>query len=475
MTDFIEGESRSQSTLFPESLDDYIAEDSAVRVIDVFVDELDLGELGFKVEPEARGRPAYHPATMLKLYVYGYLNKVQTGRRLEQEANRNVELMWLTKRLAPDFKTIADFRKNNGKAICQVCAEFVLLCKQLELFSDSMVAIDGSKFKAVNSRDKNYTAAKLKRRLAEVERSISGYLAKLERADRDQPGSGDARVEHLQEKIDSMKKEMRRLKKCQAELEKAPEGQVSITDPDSRSMKTRGTGIVGYNVQAAVECKNHLIIGHDVVNEGSDRHQLAPMAKQAKELMEVETLQVVADRGYFEGNGILECEEAGIEPLVPKPETSPSKADGRYSKEDFIYVEALDVYRCPAGEHLEYRFTSTEKGKDQRIYWTTVCGSCSIKAKCTTGKERRVRRWEHEEVLERMQDRLDKSPKAMRIRRQTVEHPFGTLKAWMGHTHFQMKTLKHVRTEMSLHILAYNMRRVMNIMGVKSLLEAMGA
>ncbi|MCP5347138.1 MAG: IS1182 family transposase [Gammaproteobacteria bacterium] len=475
MTDFIEGESRSQTTLFPESLDDYIADDSAVRVIDVFIDELDLGELGFKADPEARGRPAYHPATMLKLYVYGYLNKIQSTRRLEQEANRNVELMWLTKRLAPDFKTIADFSKNNGKAIRQVCAEFVLLCKQLELFSDSMVAIDGSKFKAVNSRDKNYTPAKLKRRLAEVERSISGYLVKLERADLGQSGSGDSRVEHLQEKIKSMKKEMRRLKKCQAELEKTPEGQVSVTDPDSRSMKTRGSGIVGYNVQAAVECRNHFIIGHEVINEGSDRHQLAPMAKQVKEIMEVESLQVLADRGYFEGNGILECEEAGIEPLVPKPETSPSKAENRFSKEDFVYVEDLDVYRCPAGEHLEYRFTSMEKGKDQRIYWATVCGSCSIKAKCTTGKERRVRRWEHEEVLERMQDRLDESPKAMRIRRQTVEHPFGTLKAWMGHTHFQMKTLKHVRTEMSLHILAYNMRRVMNIMGVKPLLEAMRA
>ncbi len=475
MTDFIEGDSRSQTTLFPESLDDYIADDSAVRVIDVFIDELDLAELGFKTEPQAMGRPAYHPATMLKLYVYGYLNKVQTSRRLEQEANRNVELMWLTKRLAPDFKTIAEFRKNNGAAIRKVCAEFVLLCKQLNLFHEPMVAIDGSKFKAVNSRDRNYTPAKLKRRLAEVERSISGYLNRLDKGDRDQTGIGSNKVEHLQEKIATLKEEMRRLKKCQTQVEKAPDKQLSETDPDARSMKSRGSGIVGYNVQAAVDSKHHLIINHEVTNQGSDRDQLAAIAKQTKKILNTETLAVVADRGYFKGEVIAECEREGIRPAVPKPLTSGSKAQGRYGKQDFVYLEESDEYRCPAGERLSYRFTSVEKGLNQNVYWTTACGTCPQKSKCTTGKERRIKRWENEAILDRMQERLDNSPELMRARRQTVEHPFGTLKAWMGYTHFQMKTLKHVRTEMSLHVLAYNLKRVMNIMGVRPLLEAMQA
>jgi len=475
MTDFIEGESRSQSTLFPESLDDYIAEDSAVRVIDVFVDELDLGELGFKSEPEAMGRPAYHPATLLKLYVYGYLHKVQTGRRLEQEANRNIELMWLTKRLAPDFKTILDFRKNNGEAIRKVCAEFVMLCKQLKLFSENMVAIDGSKFKAVNSRDRNYTQAKLKRRLADVERSIAGYLNKLDKADRGDSGVGDARVEDIQGTIASLKEEMRRLKKCQVQVEKAPDKQVSDTDPDSRSMKSRGSGIVGYNVQAAVEPANHLIVHHEVTNEGSDRNQLSGVAKHAKKALGTKTLEVVADRGYYKGTEIVECEENGIRPVMPKPQTSGSKAAGRYGKQDFIYRAKTDTYRCPAGKELTHRFDSQEKGLTLRVYWSGACGSCSQKALCTTGKERRIKRWEKESVLDRMQKRLDKSPELMRIRRQTVEHPFGTLKASMGYTHFKTRTLNHVSTEMSLHVLAYNMRRVINIMGVKPLLAAMRA
>ena len=473
MTDFIEGDSRSQSTLFPESLDDYIAEDSAVRVIDVFVDELDLAELGFRTEPQAMGRPAYHPATMLKLYVYGYLNKVQSTRQLEQEANRNVELMWLTKRLAPDFKTIAEFRRNNGDSIRKVSAEFVLLCKQLKLFSESTVAIDGSKFKAVNSRDRNYTQAKLKRRLADVERSIAGYLNKLDKADRGVSGAGDARVEDIQGKIADLKEEMRRLKKRQVQVEKAPDKQVSDTDPDSRSMKSRGSGIVGYNVQTAVEPDNHLIVHHEVTNQGSDRDQLAKMAKGAKKILGTKKLEVVADRGYYKGTEIVDCEENGIKPVMPKPQTSGSKAAGRYGKQDFIYRSKTDTYRCPAGEELKYKCDSKENGLVLKVYWSDACGSCSQKALCTTGKERRIKRWEKEGILDRMQERLDESPELMRLRRQTVEHPFGTLKARMGYTHFKTKTLKHVRTEMSLHVLAYNMRRVINIMGVKPLIEAM--
>src|SRR3984885_6567244 len=336
MTRFVVGDDRSQSTLFPERLDDYLGEDNPVRAIDVLVDELDLAKLGFDgVEPEATGRPAYHPATLLKIYVYGYLNRVQSSRRLERECQRNIELVWLTGRLMPDFKTIADFRKDNGEAIRRVCREFVVLCRRLELFSEASVAIDGSKFKAVNTRDRNFTQAKMQRRLAQIDESIARYL--------------------------------------------------------------------------------------------------------------------------------------------PKPITAGLNVKGRFGKQDFVYGAADDVYLCPAGEQLIYHYTNEEDGKTLRRYWTTACQACGLKGKCTTGKERRISRWEHEAVLEAVQARLDRNPDKMRVRRQTVEHPFGTIKSWMGSTHFQMKTLKHVSTEMALHVLAYNMKRVIRILGVGGLMEAIRA
>jgi len=297
MSGFIKGEDRSQATLFPERLDDYVAEDSSVRVIDVFLDDLDLSGLGFKTVPNETGRPAYHPSTMLKLFVYGYLNRVQSSRRLEREAQRNIELMWLTGRLAPDFKTIADFRKDNGVAIRLVCREFVMLCRKLNLFANAFVAIDGSKFKAVNSRDRNYTRAKMKRRLAEVDASIDRYLKQLAAADQAEPAEDKTR--RLEDKITAMRREMARLKKLEARMLNAPDKQVSLTDPDARSMKTRGTGIVGYNVQTAVDTQHHMIVAHEVTNNGSDRQQLANMAKQAKTALTVDELTVVADRGYY--------------------------------------------------------------------------------------------------------------------------------------------------------------------------------
>jgi transposase len=257
MKRFIEGEERSQATLFPEQLDSYIAEDNPVRVIDVFVDELDLNKMGFKTVPAETGRPSYHPSTMLKLYIYGYLNRIQSSRRLEREAGRNVELMWLLGRLAPDFKTIADFRKDNTKAIRLVCREFVLLCRKLDLFSEAFVAIDGSKFKAVNNRDLNFTRAKLKHRLNLIEESIVKYLGQIESADRRDATVSKIKVERLENKIANLKEEVKRLNAIEITLEAAPDKQISLTDPDARSMKTRGTGIVGYNVQAAVDCKGN--------------------------------------------------------------------------------------------------------------------------------------------------------------------------------------------------------------------------
>jgi len=473
MSGFIQGEDRSQATLFPKRLDDYVAEDNSVRVIDVFLDDLDLSGLGFKTEPNDTGRPPYHPSTMLKLFVYGYLNRVQSSRRLEREAQRNVELMWLTGRLAPDFKTIADFRKDNGKAIRLVCREFVMLCRKFNLFANAFVAIDGSKFKAVNSRDRNFTRAKMKRRLAEVEASIDRYLEQLAIADQAEPAEDKTR--RLEDKIAAMRKEMARLKKLEARMLNAPDKQVSLTDPDARSMKTRGTGIVGYNVQTAVDTQHHLIVAHEVTNTGSDRRQMANMAKQTKATLETEELRVVADRGYYRGEEILDCEKANIKTYLPKPKTSPNRAKGQFDRDAFHYIAADDEYECPAGLRLVRHMTVQQQGKTIHAYWTAKCRVCPIKSQCTSGVHRKITRWEHEAVLEKAQARLDRSPDAMRIRRATVEHPFGTLKAWMGSTHFLTKTIDRVSTEMSLHVLAYNMKRMMNIIGTKPLIEAIGA
>jgi transposase len=479
MRRFVEGADRGQSTLFPESLEDWIGEDNPVRVIDVFVDELDLAKLGFSgIEPEVTGRPSYHPSVLLKLYIYGYLNRVQSSRRLEREAGRNVEVMWLTGRLAPDHKTIADFRKDNGRAIRQVCARFVELCRLMGLLTQASVAIDGSKFKAVNNRDKNFTRAKMERRMAQIEESVARYLQQLDSADRQEPSEAlKTRTDRLKEKIAKLKEQMQRLEVLKVTMLATPDQQISLTDPDARSMATsgRGSGVVGYNVQVAVETTHHLIITHEVINEGSDRSQLSPMAKQAKTTLGVENLDAVADRGYFDSEEILACENAGITVTLPKPMTSNAKAQGRFGKQDFRYMAAEDVYVCPAGQRLAYSFTTEDKGLVLRRYRTNACQSCAIKHSCTTAKERLISRWEHEHVLEAVQRRLDEHPEKMRQRRETVEHPFGTIKARMGATHFLTKMLPRVATEMALHVLAYNLTRVMNIIGVQPLLAAMRA
>jgi transposase len=479
MKRFVEGMDRGQSTLFPECLEDWIDENNPVRVIDVFVDELSLAELGFDgVAPEATGRPSYHPSVLLKLYIYGYLNRVQSSRRLEHEALRNVEVMWLTGRLVPDHKTIADFRKDNGGAIRQVCARFIALCRAMDLLTEASVAIDGSKFKAVNNRDRNFTRAKMERRMAQIEESVARYLQQLDTADRQEPSEAlKTKTERLKEKIEKLKEQMRRLVGLKAVMLATPDQQISLTDPDARSMATsgRGSGVVGYNVQVAVETKHHLIIAHEVTNVGSDRSQLSPMAKAAKATLGVEKLDAIADRGYFSGEEILACENAGITVTLPKPMTSNSKAEGRFGKQDFRYVAEEDVYVCPAGETLPYRYTTEENGLILRRYWTNACQSCAIKRTCTTGKERRITRWEHEHVLEAVQRRLDEHPEKMRQRRETVEHPFGTIKARMGATHFLMKRLPRVASEMALHVLAYNLTRVMNIMGIQPLVAAIRA
>ena len=478
MKRFIEGEDRSQSTLWPEYLDDYIAGDNPVRAVDAFVEELELKALGFEgADPADTGRPSYHPAVLLKIYIYGYLNRIPSSRRLEREAQRNVELMWLTGRLAPDFKTIADFRRDNGEAIRKVCREFVELSRQLGLFGEAVVAVDGSKFKAVNNRDKNFTPHKLKARLQQLEESIARYLNELDRADREPTLVPADRVAHLQEKIATVKEQARKLRRIEKQLREAPDQQVSLTDPDARSMATsgRGTGIVGYNVQAAVDTEHHMIVAHEVTNVGHDRSQLTGMSRLARDAIGEEQLTVLADRGYFDGEEIRQCANERITTLVPKPLTSNSRADGRFDKRDFIYSAERDEYRCPAGERAIWRMTTVEHGRTMHRYWPSACPRCPLKSRCTPSDYRRIARWEHEQVLDDMQHRLDRTPQASRLRRQTAEHPFGTLKAWMGSTHFLTKTLPRVRTEMSLHVLAYNLKRALNIFGTQLLVAFMRA
>ncbi len=476
MSRFIEGQDRQQVTLLPQCLDDFVAEDNPVRVVDAFVGELDLAALGFDgAVPAATGRPAYDPAVLLKLYIYGYLNRVQSSRRLERECQRNVELMWLTGRLTPDFKTIADFRRDNAAGIRNVCRRFVVLCRELKLFSQALVAIDGSKFKAVNNRDRNFTPGKIDKRQQQIEESIQRYLDALESADRTQPAELESKTERLTDKIARLRQQMRRLDGIKEQLKTQPDGQLSLTDPDARSMATRGkgTGLVGYNVQAAVDAKHHLIVAHEVTNIGSDRAQLNPMAQAAREAMGRAKLQAVADRGYYSGVQIKSCHDAGISTILPKPTTSNAKAEGRFDKADFIYIARDDEYQCPAGQRAIYRFSREENGLLLRRYWSSACPQCPMKAKCTPSDYRRISRWEHEAVLEAVQRRLDRNPEAMTMRRRTIEHVFGTLKYWMGSTHFLTRGLVNVGTEMSLHVLAYNLKRVLSILGIARTLKAM--
>jgi len=479
MARFIEGAERDQVMLLPECLDDYVGESNPVRVVDAFVDLLDLAALGFKTKPEATGRPGYHPSMMVRLYIYGYLNQVQSSRRLERECGRNVELLWLTGRLQPDFKTIADFRKQNGPAIRKVCQQFVLFCRDIDLLDAGVVAIDGSRFKASNAKAKNFTREKLKRKLGEIDAAIARYMAEMDRADAAEAESGEplprARLQRLVRKLTHLIGQAERFRAVDAHMQASGATQVSLSDPDARSMATtaRMPRVVGYNVQSVVDAKNHLIVAHEVTMHGHDHDALSAMAVAAREVMTADKIEAVADKGYYKSEEILACEKAGIAVIVPKPQTSSAGARGRFDRADFAYLAEDDVYRCPAGQPLTYRFTGQEGGKALRVYWFGGCADCTLKDKCTPGPQRRIRRWEHEAVLDRVQKRLDDDPSILALRSMTVEHPFGTIKAWMGATHFQMRRLPNVATEMALHVLAYNMKRVMKIIGMPALLKAL--
>jgi transposase/transcription elongation factor Elf1 len=472
---YIEGEDRKQRVLFPEVLEDYIGEENPVRFIDVFIEGLDLSEMGFgRAIAKETGRPPYDPGDLLRLYVYGYLNRTRSSRQLEREAGRNVELMWLMRKLRPDFKTIADFRKDNPQALKKVCREFTLWCKRLELFGGELVAIDGSKFGAVNSPKRNFTEKKLRRMIREIEDKIDQYLKDLDRQDKQEAGRQSLSREQLKEKIEGYKGRRAQYEELKSDLEHSGESQISLTDPESRSMRV-GHGVeVSYNVQIVVDQKNKLLVEHEVTNEVIDLGQLSTMAKKAKEMLGVEALEVVADRGYYNGEEVKACEQSGITAYVPKSNTSSNLKRGLFTKEDFIYEPDKDCYRCPAGKELSYRYQSLEQGRQMRTYQISGCKSCGLKSQCSINKKgiRAIKRWVDEAILEAMARRIAENPEKIELRKNLAEHPFGTIKRAMNQGYFLMRGLTKVGTEMSLTILAYNLKRVINILGVRTMVEA---
>ena len=479
--DFIRGVSREQGTLFPERLDDYISEENPVRFIDAFVDELDLKALGFaRTSPAWTGRSPYRPQDLLKLYIYGYLNKIRSSRKLETETCRNVEVMWLLGKLSPDHKTIADFRKDNGKAFKGVFRAFSELCRRLDLFGGDLIAVDGSKFKAVNNPKRHFTKKKLQEHLKKLDEKIEQYLQDLDATDAQEVSLASQDTISIAEKIQKMKEQKQTYTQLLTDLEEAGENQVSLTDPDSRSMPKAPNAKVGYNVQTATDDKHHLIVEQDVTNDANDKMQLSKISKQAKEILNVETLAVVADRGYYNGEELKACEEDAILPYVPKPDTSSSKSKGLYGKDQFVYDEENNTYLCPAGQILIYQCTAAKYPKRetrkhfQHFYTTKACLTCPQKAKCTTNKKGRViYRWVDEYILERVEQRLKAHPGMIKKRSALVEHPFGTIKFWNDQYHFLVKGLEKVKGEFSLMTLAYNIKRAINEIGVPKMIQAL--
>ncbi|MGH7429201.1 MAG: IS1182 family transposase [Candidatus Methylomirabilaceae bacterium] len=472
---YIPGTDRTQAVLLPEVLDDYVGADNPVRFLEAVVAQLDLGALGFqRAVPAETGRPGYDPGDLLRLYLYGYLHRIRSSRRLEQETHRNVELMWLLRRLTPDFKTIADFRRDHPAALKRVGREFVLLCRELALFGGELLAIDGSKFRAVNARDRSYTPARLATLQRDIDRTIARYLRELERQDQAEAGTEGPSAEALQEKIAALQQRRARYESLQQELVTSGETVRSLTDPDSRPMMSGGRIEVCYNVQTAVDAKHKLIVAEDVTNAAGDRDQLSPLALAAQEILEAPAPVVVADQGYYHGAEIKTCLDAGLTPLVPRPLTSANEARGLYTKDDFVYDPVADAYRCPAAETLTYRSTTVELGRTIKNYRTSACGRCALKPRCTRNKDgRKLTRWVDEQLLEAMEDRLGRDRALFAQRKALSEHPFGTMKRGMDQGYFLLKGLRKVRGEFSLTALAYNLKRVLNLVAVPRLLDAL--
>ncbi|MGI9420274.1 MAG: IS1182 family transposase [Geminicoccaceae bacterium] len=474
----IEGVNRSQTLLLPEAVDDYVGADNPVRFIDAFVDELDLEKAGFeRVQAKATGRPGYDPSDLLKLYIYGYLNRVRSSRRLEAETHRNIEVMWLLRRLMPDFKTIADFRRDNRKAFRQVFREFVVLCRELDLFGRELLAVDGTRLKAVNNKDRNFTKAKLKRELTRSDERLARYLKELDEADQDDDGGpGSGGVDQLQEKINAIKERRDRLENYRVQLEQSGEDQLSLTDPDARAMHTTSRVGVGYNIQIAVDVQHKLIVEQQVHNKVSDLGLLAETAGAARQNLEVDRIDTVADKGYFKIEDIEACEADGIVPYVRKPQRGSAVSNGFFAKDDFRYDAENDVYICPGDQALKRR--SQRKIRDTGLidYANRIaCKTCELRARCTKGKFRQITRYEGEDVLDKMAGRLAARPEVLSQRRESVEHPFGSIKQWMGQKAFLMRRLDNVRAEFSLTALAYNIRRVITLLGIPAMIAAVRA
>jgi transposase len=473
----IAGHDRSQILLLPESLDDYVGPENPVRFIEAFVDGLDLTAAGFiRVAAKRTGRPGFAPADLLKLYIYGYLNRVRSSRRLEAETHRNIEVIWLLRHLKPDYKTIADFRRDNRTAFRPIFRQFVLLCRQLNLFGRELLAVDGTRIKAVNNKDRNFTRASLAKFIELADAKLDDYLQRLDQSDAAESTTGGSRVANLAEKIAALRTRRTRCQDMLAELDRTGEDQISLTDPDSRAMAAHTRVAVGYNVQVAVDTKHKLIVEQQVTNQVVDMGMLTQTAEPAKEILGVETIEAVADKGYFKIEDIEACENAAIVPYVPRPQRGPSVRAGLFRKDEFRYDADSDSYVCPAGQRLYPYSSSLLRGLKKINYVNKlVCDGCKIRSQCTNGSYRAVSRLENEAVLDRMQARLAARPGVLDRRRETVEHPFGSIKQWMNQGAFLMRGLEKVRGEFSLTALVYNLRRVLNIVGFSELMAAVAA
>ena len=467
------GLERSQTLLFPERLEDYVGPENPVRFLDAFVEKLDLAKLGFtKAVCASTGAPPYPPAALLKLYLYGYLHRLRSSRGLEVECHRNVELIWLTGKLAPDFKTIADFRKDNLKALKAVHRQFIVLCRQLDLFGGQLLAIDGSKFRAVNSRDNNFSAGKLKELIANADARLAEYLKTMDEADAAEPAAAPLDQAALQAKIAALQEKRDWHEELLAQLDEEQK-QISTTDPDTRRMHTGNGNVVGYNAQLAVDAKHKLIAAADVTNDVTDYRQLANVAIEAKQNLGVQQTEVVADKGYYNAAEVSRCVEQQITPHIPKADTSANTQQGLFGKSCFRFDAQKNVYVCPGNQELTYRFSTHELGRDIHYYRASACKSCALKPQCTRNKANRtITREDNEALMEAMAQRLKREPEKFRLRKSLVEHPFGTIKRWMGCTHFAMKGLEKVRTEWSLITLAYNFKRVLNLVSFQKLMAA---
>ena len=473
----ISGEDRSQLLLLPDAVDDYVGPDNPVRFIDAFVDGLDLETAGFhRVEPSDKGRPGYDPADLLKLYIYGYLNRIRSSRRLEVETHRNLEVIWLLRQLKPDFKTIADFRRDNRGAFRAVFRQFVRLCRELDLYGRELLAVDGTHIKAVNNRDRSFTRANLKKDLQRIDERLDRYLNQMNEADADDAGGRVDSVAHLQDKTASLRKKKEALERHRQTLDDTGEAQLSLTDPDSRSMHS-GTRVgVGYNVQIAVDTKHNLIAGRQVHSNVSDIGLLAETAIAARENLATCEIDVVADRCYCKIEDIEVCEAAGFTPYVPKPDRSTGKRSGHFPKSEFQYDAATDTYRCLAGKRLAplyLRSVSKSPPGTYLLAYTNIaaCIGCGLRQRCAKNLYRSIMRFENESMMEGMADRLAARPEVMDRRRESVEHPFGSIKQWMGQGAFLTRRLANVRGEFSLTALvAYNMRRAINLVGIPALI-----